>query len=297
MAISFFKNNENKISLEEFIDFATKKIRYDDEDSLLECSDHLLWLANNKDFFVDFLNKNLSKNLSKFQINTNYNEQSFMIYECSTFYIRVTFWPKKTINPLIKEQQDITFSYDNAHDHNFSLLTAGYKGEGYWTKLWEYDHESVIGYPGEKVKIKFLEETNLCDGKAIYYRPSKDIHLQLPPKEEDSIAINIILRSQKQFAKTQFDFDIQNSTIKNVIYGSAISKFGLFKLTSLVHNEITLDLLKEIIHEHKIPLVRQEALKNFFKIKPTTNIDSIISPKDDILKKYYRNFIYENELI
>ena len=33
------------------------------------------------------------------------------------------------------------FFYHVPHDHNFSFLTVGYLGPGYWSEYYEYDYE------------------------------------------------------------------------------------------------------------------------------------------------------------
>lgn len=291
MAISFYSNTKDSLSFDEFLCLTKEKIKFGNEDSLLQCNELLLKLSNNKTFFIDFLNSQLKDNFNLFQSENSYNEQSFLLFDCSDFYIRVTYWPKYSSNQKIKSEQDKTFTYNLAHDHNFSLLTAGYKGEGYWTKIWEYDYEKIIGFSGEKVDMKFLEETNLCEGKAMYYIPNKDIHLQLPPKSEDSLAINIILKSYKQFNNKQFDFNIENKTIKNVIYGSSSSKFGILKLASHVNDEKTIELLMNLIKKNEIKLVKEEALISLSKI--ISDKDFIIKLiKDDIsLCKFYESRI------
>lgn len=273
MAISFYNDSEKSINLEEFISVTSEKIKFADEDSLLLCSDLLLSLAQNKTFFIDFLNNFLLFPNSVFE--NVYNEQSFLIYDCPNFYVRATYWPAKSDDSRTIDYLNKTFAYGFAHDHNFSLLTAGYKGEGYWTKLWEYDYEKVIGYPGEEVRLDFLEHTNLCEGKAIYYRPSKDVHLQLPPHAEDSLAINIILKSYKQFDNRQYEFDVENRKIANIIYGTASSKFGLLKLASLFGNSNTSDILLNISQNHKISQVRQEALSCLFQLENDYSIWNI----------------------
>jgi hypothetical protein len=267
MAYTYNSNTEETINLDEFIDVLKNTISFGEEESLLDCVQPLFKISNNTSFFTEYLNEQLEKDNTKFQVNNNYSEQSYMIYDCDDFYIRLTYWPTLSSNSKVRDSQEDLFSYNLAHDHNFPLLTAGYKGGGYVTKLWEYDYNEVVGYVNEKVDIKFLEEVTLSKGKALYYRPSKDIHSQYAPLKEDSLAINIILKSRKQFDYRQYQFDIEENKIKNILYGSASAKFGLLQMTKFIHNTKTIDLLHKLGTTHEIPQVRQESLKALFNIE------------------------------
>jgi hypothetical protein len=260
MPLIFETHLNHEIDFKEFINSAKSKVKFDDIESLLEMKDELLYLGNNKNFFTDYLNNQLKGDIKNFQIDNNYNEQSFLIFDSENFYVRVTYWPILSNNSIIKDFQNKTFSYDMAHDHNFSLLTTGYKGQGYGTKIWQYDYNKVAGYVGEDIDMTFIGETNLSEKKAIFYEPSKDIHLQMPPTAEDSLAINIILKSYKQFEKRQYCFDIENKKIESIIYGTSESKFGILKLASIFGNELSKEILINLSKKHEIPQVRQEAI-------------------------------------
>ena len=77
------------------------------------------------------------------------------------------------------------------HDHNFSFLTVGYLGPGYWSEYYEYDYAAVVGLPGEKVDLRFIEKARLEQGKVMLYRAASDVHNQLPA-DEMSVSINIM---------------------------------------------------------------------------------------------------------
>ncbi|MBL4643177.1 MAG: hypothetical protein JKY44_06255 [Flavobacteriaceae bacterium] len=272
MAHTYYSNTKDSITFNEFIDTISKVINFQDEDSLLECVNPLLKLSNNSSFFTEYLNQQLNLNMDEFQKGNSYSEQGYKLYECKDFFIRITYWPKISTDERFSQPQSDLFSYDMAHDHNFPLLTAGYKGDGYTTKLWEYEYENVIGYKNEKVDMKFLEETTLHQGKALYYRPSRDIHSQIPPKIEDSLAINIILNTHNQFEHRQYEFDTNQKKIKDIIYGSSESKFNIIKLATLFNNDETVGLLTKIASKHKIPQVRQESLISLSNIEKSNEV-------------------------
>jgi len=266
--------------------------------SLLECSDVLLKFANNKSFFVDYLNKNLLGDVNNFQSNNQYSEQGYMLHHNENYFVRLTYWPVLSKNPSVFEAQNNLFSYGFAHDHNFSLLTAGYKGKGYKTNLWEYDHDKVIGYKGEAVDINFLETAYLGEKKALYYRPSKDIHCQFPPEEEDTLAINIILKTDK-ILKKQYEFDVVNKKIKNILYGSGhnIARFGFINMAKFVNNEKTIDLLEQLSMTHNDVLVRQESLLALYQLTNSQEVwKKALHTNTDSRVKAYARVHMENAL-
>lgn len=273
MALSFSIQSDEEISFDDFINTVTNKIKKKDEASLLSCSDVLLKLANNKQFFLDFLNTNLMGDVNKFQLHNQYSEQSYILHETPEYFVRLTYWPILSSNKSIRDAQNKLFSYGFAHDHNFSLLTAGYKGKGYKTDLWEYDYDKVIGYAGESVDLRFLESTYLSEKKALYFRPSKDIHCQFPPEEEDALAINIILRSDDK-RERQYAFDTEAKRIKSLIYegGNNIGKFSILNLAQFIHNDRTVDLLEQLSNNHEDGLIRQESLDALYKITSSEEV-------------------------
>ena len=74
MALSFYSNTNEIVSLDEFIEEVNQRIKLGDEESLLSCTDILFKLANNTKFLADFINKSLSENYNVFQENNNYSE-------------------------------------------------------------------------------------------------------------------------------------------------------------------------------------------------------------------------------
>ena len=294
MAYTFVNNNDASISFNEFIESLNKIIKFGKEESILDCVKYLALLANNDNFFLDFLNMELTNNILNFQSTNTYSEQSFILYDCDDYYVRMTFWPVLSNNVSVRNSQNQLFSYGLVHDHNFSLLTAGYKGDGYTTKIWEYDYDKVIGIQNEEIDITFLEETILTKGKIMYYRPSKDIHAQFPPIKEDSLAINIILKSLKQFDNRQYEFDINRSRIKKILYGSAASKFGLIQIAKYSHNLKTIDILHSLATNCGITQVRKESLEVLAAIEDYNDVWEIgLKDKDNSVIEYSKSRLLE----
>lgn len=244
MAYTFLHDTTDSITFKQFIDNINGKIsNIYDEEGLLKCSIDLKLLSNNKDFLIEYLNSQLLEKLDDFQLGNVYSSQSFILYRNSNFYVRVNWWPIIKKANLFFDELMKNFSYDLVHDHNFPLLTVGYKG-AYTTKIWEYDYYKVNGFIGENVEMDFLEETDLDVGKVMYFRPSKDIHKQLMPKNELSISVNIILDTP--INKAQFSFDENKKSINGILNYPKKEIISFFKIIEKINDLETIKILKSL---------------------------------------------------
>lgn len=285
MALSFYHDSNQILDLDEFISNINNKIKsVHDIDGLLNCSNDLRDLSNNKEFFLDYLNRELSNDLNLFQVGNRYSSQSFILFRNEKFYVRVNWWPIIETNNKYYDSLIDNFSYNTLHDHNFPLLTVGYKG-AYTTKILEYEYENTIGYVGEKVEMTFLEQTDLSEGKVMFFRPSKDIHKQLMPKEF-SISINIILDSPLN--KMQFMFNEENSTIERLLYRPFNNYDNIFRFIEEFHNDETSNLI-EFITKSSNPFIRLESCKLLCKISQDDSyLRKLLDDKDKRISKYAR---------
>jgi len=249
MAISWNLETTESISFEELIDYLRSRDRTLFEDNLDEAAGYMRRIANNRLFLVEQINKDL-KNLKTFQTHNLYTPQVFMLRMDKNFMVRAAMWeaPKGRVS-------DEMFFYEGAHDHNFSFLTVGYYGPGYRTRIYEYDHDDVIGYQGEPVKLEFLEETSLPFGKVILFRRGRDVHIQYPPQSL-SISFNVLERLDEP-RPDQYSFDIAAGTS----LGKTDRTFGLLiiQLAAALGAEESVDLLSEIMVSHASPRIRLAA--------------------------------------
>lgn len=262
MAYSFLPTASPSITLAEFVDYADRTIRGAEAESVLDCVGPLQQLASNQNFLSELLNQKLS-NFLAFQKLNSYSAQTLILHATPEYYIRVNAWPVvkqaaiKTARAMDKQGQDLFF-FLRAHDHNFSFLTVGYLGAGYTTEIWEYDYNSVIGYTGEKVDLRYLETTTLPEGKAMYYTASRDIHIQHPP-EEYSISINVIPSSNQSLEREQFYFDMEKREISGIVPTGGSGRHLLFELCEQCADARTIGLLTDLAKAHELPQMRVRA--------------------------------------
>ena len=192
----------------------------EDEDCVAEWGPALKRLANNRRFLGDLVIEELKQRCAGQIENNQYSAQVVLLHKERSFALRANFWPAEGDSALANSGRD-PFFYDLPHDHNFTFLTVGYHGPGYWSDYYEYDYDRVIGFPGEKVDLRFVERSRLEEGKVMLYRKHLDVHCQLPP-DALSVSLNIVAVSPTSDFRDQYRFDLQRSEVAGIINHSAM---------------------------------------------------------------------------
>lgn len=187
-----------------------------DEERLATFGPLLARLARNRDFLADHAVAELKARHRIDSTIGGYGAQVLMLRPANGRYVlRANFWPAEQ-DAVVRASGTAPFFYHHAHDHNFSFLTVGYAGPGYWSDYYEYDVERVVGVPGEKVDLRFVEHARLDPGKVLLYRARRDVHVQLPP-DAFSVSLNILAADPRQVWRDQFRFDIAAGTIAETL--------------------------------------------------------------------------------
>ena len=152
------------------------------------------------------------------------------------------------------------------HDHNFSFLTVGYLGPGYWSDYYEYDYGEVVGFPGEEVDLRFVEKARLEQGKVMLYRAHKDVHLQLPA-DEMSVSLNIVETSHSSVFRDQYRFDVENRTIAGIMTRTSLEP--MLALAAHYRRREGQDLLADFAAAHPSDRIRWCALRARAAAAPT----------------------------
>ncbi len=187
-----------------------------DEENFVSFGGWLKKLANNRKFLGDLMVEELKQRCEGQVRGNQYTAQVIMLHNRSSKYIiRANFWPAME-DSVIRHSGTDPFFYNVPHDHNFSFLTVGYFGPGYWSDYYEYDYDQVVGYPGEPVDLRFVERTRLEQGKVMLYRAHRDVHLQLPA-EEMSVSLNIVETSHSAIFRDQYRFDVTGRKVDGIL--------------------------------------------------------------------------------
>jgi len=253
MALTFLPDSRQTLSVEEYVEHI-KGVDLSNWDSLAESAPMLRALANDRTLVVQRLNQEIEKSF-----RTSYlpSAQTIFLGGGTNFYVRAAIWPSSAAVSGGHLYQD-KFAYHIAHDHNFSFLTVNYLGPGYETEIYEYDHKSIEGYPGEPVALKFLEKVKFTQG-VMLYRASRDVHIQYPP-EELSVTLNLMVTTPEIAARDQYYFDTARKVILDCAPDTNASKnVSLMKLAGHLGDGMTRELLAKLAKTHPNPRARLHA--------------------------------------
>lgn len=186
-------------------------------------------LSNNRTFLADILvDKLAGRPGQNAAVDSQYGPQVIVLsphYQGPSggMFLRANIWPAEQ-DLCFKNSGARNFVYGVPHDHDFSFLTSGYLGPGYRSDYYEYDYESVAGYAGEPVDLKFIERSALHRGKLMLYRRHVDIHSQLPP-EALSVSLNVMHIDPAQAWYDQYGFDLEQRTVSKVLSPNSTEAF------------------------------------------------------------------------
>jgi hypothetical protein len=237
-----------------------------DEDSFAAMGPLLKGLAANRAFLADIAVAELKDRCARQSRENDYTPQVIMLHRASEkYFIRANFWPSPR-DTLFKTSGASPFFYGVPHDHNFSFLTVGYLGPGYWSEYYEYDYDRVVGVPGEKVDLRFVEKSKLDPGKVMLYRAHKDIHNQLAA-DEMSVSINIMEASPHQPFLSQYRFDVQRCQIAGILTRSSTE--ALLALAANHEGGNARDLVESFAAHHPCDRIQFAALRELAGAAPS----------------------------
>ena len=266
MALSFHPTDLETLELEEYIAAVKDIVDPRDIDSVAATAPLLKRLGNNRTFVVQHLNEKLK--LWPANALPFYSVQSSILASDGPASVRMNIWPTIASDERRRRVQSNVYSYFDTHDHNFTFMTVGYFGPGYGTRLYEYDPSQVVGYPGEKVDIRFLEETTLPVGKVMLYRPGCDIHTQLPPSEF-SMSLNLmVMDAHRESLRDQYYFDIERSCISSYVESNSSKRVSQVEMMRFIGDDNSADILWSLAQRHPCARTRLAALETLVAMKP-----------------------------
>ncbi|MFB9311495.1 hypothetical protein [Nocardioides plantarum] len=266
MAYTLDADVSGSIDIDEYIDFVTRTVDLNDEDSILESASMLKALSNNSEFIATRFNDELLA-WSEFQTGNGYSSQTLMLGQGEKFAVRANMWVPTGADRDIWDWESHLYAYSRPHDHNFSFMTVGYFGPGYETSIYEYDPRAVVGTAGETVDLEFLEDTSLPAGKVMFYRASRDIHVQAPPPAF-SMSINLMIVSADFGSRDQYWFDLESQKVTGHVQTPAASQMLMCHLARWFASDSTMDTLDHLTERAINPRVRLAALDSLAAMQP-----------------------------
>lgn len=231
-------------------------------DGLAAVAPVLKALGNNRSFLAGIALDALKENCRGQVVANSYSPQVILLHPPEgPFFLRANIWPSER-DPVYRTSGPANFFYRMPHDHSFDFLTIGYLGPGYWSDYYEAEPGSLAGLPGEQVDLRFIERSQLAQGKMLLYRANRDIHDQLPP-ESLSVSINVMPLADGARARRQYQFDVEAGRVVRDI--TATSAQVLLRLCVQFDNGgengggNSRDLAGDFMRRHADPRVRLAA--------------------------------------
>jgi hypothetical protein len=229
----------------------------EDEESIAAFGPALAKLGNNRRFLGDLVVEELKRGCAGQVARNQYTAQVILLHAAPGFAIRANFWPATADSVVVNSGTD-PFFYGVPHDHNFSFLTVGYLGPGYWSDYFEYDYGEVAGFTGEKAALRFVERSRLAEGKVMLYRRFRDVHSQLPP-DALSVSLNVLALSPAADFFDQYRFDLQRREVAGLVNNNALEP--LLKLAVHLGGGNGRDLADSFAKRHPSNRIRFAALE------------------------------------
>jgi hypothetical protein len=225
-----------------------------DEEQLANAALWLRRLGNDPDFLGDLLIAELARRHREEVLESAYGPQVVMLAPPNgNFFIRANIWPSANEH-MVRASGGASFVYGLPHDHNFSLLTVGYFGPGYWSDYYEYDYGEVAGASGEAVPgLRFVERSRLEPGKLMLYRAHRDVHAQ-HPADSLSVSLNVMHTSGAQGWLDQYRFDLDQRRIGGIVSPGPSEAF--LRIAVGLGGAEALDLAHRFAHQHPSDLLR-----------------------------------------
>jgi hypothetical protein len=229
-----------------------------DDECLASYGSSLRKLANNRSFLGDLIIQELKQRCTGQLEGNRYSAQVILLHRGNRkFMLRANFWPAASDSVVVNSGAN-AFFYGQPHDHNFSFLTVGYAGPGYWSDYYEQDYDRSAGFVGEKVELRFVERSRLAEGTVLLYRRHRDVHSQLPA-DSLSVSINVMAMSPATEFLDQYGFDLESSRIRSIVNRSSLEP--LIALAGHLGGENGRDLVEHLAERHPSERIRFAAWK------------------------------------
>lgn len=236
---------------------ATRGFSPTEEDSLAHAAQWLHRLGRNASFLGDILLGAL-RDRHKAQPAQGYGPQAIQLTRPHNgVFLRAAIWPAAA-DPIVRASGGASFVYGLPHDHNFSFLTHGYFGPGYWSDYYEYDYAAVAGWTGEPAHLRPTGRHRLEPGQILLYRAHRDVHRQLPA-DALSVSLNVMHAEPAMHWLDQYSFDLENGTIAARVDHGPSEAF--LRIAVALGGDEALDLAERFAASHPSERMRLTALE------------------------------------
>lgn len=255
--------DSNVISYDEYVEYLTDHVDFDDQQSIINSSYMMQSLCRNTDWFYSLLNGYLQKQNPYETSDNPYPSNSIVVKNDDPRYVlRINIWfPDST--KYSDEAKKILFAVNFPHDHDFDLLTTGLYGDGYTSDFYLYDSKDAELSLNESVKIVKKQKYKLSSGSTLFMAANKDIHDQTLP-QNISASFNLLIRrtSGRQYL---FKINDKEAVVTKVFprQHKRIDRdlLNLIQLSNGFDSDIIIKSLREHLSEDLSPEVRDALIE------------------------------------
>lgn len=227
-----------------------------DEASVARCAALLAGLQRNRSFLADRIIDALKASYANQLAANRYSAQVLLLHRSPRgHFLRANLWPAAS-DAVYAASGPAAFAYGLPHDHNFHFLTTGYWGPGYVSDYYEYDAEAIDGRLDEPLNLRFVERSNLAEGRMMLYRAHRDVHSQLPP-ESLSVSLNIMDEGEHIPWRDQYIVDLEAGTIAR---RPTLTPTEMLLRCAIHLTDNARDIAEHFARAHPVPRVRANAI-------------------------------------
>jgi hypothetical protein len=259
MAIVLKLDNEDRLSLREFIDHLETTFDLEEADSLIGVAPHFRSLANNPDLIAYHFNTEIQYALNA-KNEPRRVSSPLVIASGRNFALQVKIWMPDAQADALRPPSGPAVGVRHAHNHNFNVMTIGYFGPGYIADLYAFTPKEGSRAINDRVDLRFTERVRIQKNCAVICRETVDAHAHVAP-EALSVSMSLSIFSDNTQIGDRFVFDPQASVICGYVDTADVyQRASIVRLAGEVGNEQTLELFDALLRRSPSHRVREAAL-------------------------------------
>ena len=259
MSIVLKLDNEDRLSLREFIDHLETTFDLEEADSLIGVAPYFRALANDPDLIAYHFNTEIQYVLNAKNERRRVSSP-LIIASAPNYCLQAKIWMPDAQADALRAAPGLAAGVRHAHNHNFNVMTIGYFGPGHTADLYTFTPKESSGQVGDRVDLRFTERVRVKKNCAVICRDTVDAHAHVAP-EALSISMSLSIFGDNTQIVDRFVFDLQASAICGYVDTADVHRrASIVRLAGEVGNEQTLDLFDALVRRSPCHRVREAAL-------------------------------------
>ena len=259
MAIVLKLDNEDRMSLREFVDHLETTFDLEEADSLIGVAPHFRSLANDPDLIAYHFNAEIQCALNA-KNEPRQVSSPLVIASAPGYCLQAKIWMPDAQADALRPPPGLVPGVRHAHNHNFNVMTIGYFGPGHIADHYVFNPKEGGNEVGDRVDLRFTERLRIQKNCAVICRETVDAHAHVAP-EALSISMSLSIFGDNTQLADRFVFDPQASTLCGYVDTADVyQRASVVRLAGEVGNEQTLELFDALLRRSPSHRVREAAL-------------------------------------